>query len=68
MSTSASFTSIDASMCHDIAVGAAVLGTGGGGDPHIGKLMAEQLCAIMDRSTSSAWTLFRTMMRYFRSQ
>lgn len=42
MSTSASFTSIDASMCHDIAVGAAVLGTGGGGDPHIGKLMAEQ--------------------------
>ena len=26
----------------DIAVGAALLGTGGGGDPHIGKLMALQ--------------------------
>lgn len=26
----------------NIAVGAAVLGTGGGGDPHIGKLMAKQ--------------------------
>lgn len=26
----------------DIAIGAAVLGTGGGGDPHVGKLMATQ--------------------------
>ena len=26
----------------DIAVGAALLGTGGGGDPYIGKLMALQ--------------------------
>ena len=26
----------------DIAMGAAVLGTGGGGDPHIGKLLAQQ--------------------------
>src|SRR5699024_3910899 len=26
----------------DIAIGAALLGTGGGGDPHIGKLMALQ--------------------------
>lgn len=26
----------------DIATGAAVLGTGGGGDPHVGKLMAKQ--------------------------
>ena len=25
---------------HDIASGAAILGTGGGGDPYIGKLMA----------------------------
>src|SRR5512137_225542 len=25
-----------------IAVGAAILGSGGGGDPHIGKLMAKQ--------------------------
>jgi len=29
----------------DIALGAAVLGTGGGGDPHIGKLMALQAIA-----------------------
>ena len=27
----------------DIAMGAAVLGTGGGGDPYIGKLMAQQM-------------------------
>ena len=26
----------------DIAMGAAVLGTGGGGDPYIGKLLAQQ--------------------------
>jgi uncharacterized protein len=26
----------------DIAIGGAVLGTGGGGDPYIGKLMAQQ--------------------------
>ena len=28
-----------------LARGAAVLGTGGGGDPHIGKLMARQAMA-----------------------
>jgi uncharacterized protein len=26
----------------DLALGAAILGTGGGGDPHVGKLMAQQ--------------------------
>ena len=26
----------------DIAIGGAILGTGGGGDPYIGKLMAQQ--------------------------
>ena len=26
----------------DIAVGAAILGTGGGGDPYIGKLLAQE--------------------------
>lgn len=31
----------------NLAVGAAVLGTGGGGDPHVGKLMAQQ--AIQER-------------------
>jgi uncharacterized protein len=30
-----------------LAIGAAILGTGGGGDPFIGKLMAQQ--AIRDR-------------------
>jgi DUF917 family protein len=34
--------SFEASDIHDLAVGAAVLGTGGGGDPYIGKLMAIQ--------------------------
>ncbi len=33
---------IDAAQLDDIALGAAVLGTGGGGDPYIGKLMAQQ--------------------------
>ena len=32
---------ITASQLDDIALGAAVLGTGGGGDPYIGKLMAK---------------------------
>ncbi|MDF1524228.1 MAG: DUF917 domain-containing protein, partial [Trueperaceae bacterium] len=33
---------IQAEDLEDVAVGAAVLGTGGGGDPYIGKLMAKQ--------------------------
>lgn len=33
---------IHAEDMHDIAIGGAVLGTGGGGDPYIGKLMAMQ--------------------------
>ena len=32
---------IEAEQLDDIALGAAVLGTGGGGDPYIGKLMAQ---------------------------
>jgi uncharacterized protein len=32
---------IDAEQLNDVALGAAVLGTGGGGDPYIGKLMAQ---------------------------
>ncbi|GAV25957.1 hypothetical protein ciss_18900 [Carboxydothermus islandicus] len=35
-------TKIDVQMVEDIAVGAALLGTGGGGDPYVGKLMAIQ--------------------------
>ncbi|HKG25824.1 MAG TPA: DUF917 family protein, partial [Thermomicrobiales bacterium] len=32
---------ITADQLDDIAMGAAVLGTGGGGDPYVGKLMAQ---------------------------
>ncbi len=35
-------TRIDAQTIEDIAIGAALLGTGGGGDPYLGKLMALQ--------------------------
>ncbi|MDK2919482.1 MAG: uncharacterized protein PWQ37_2215 [Candidatus Petromonas sp.] len=33
---------IDSQALEDIALGAALLGTGGGGDPYVGKLMAKQ--------------------------
>lgn len=33
---------VTSSDLEDISIGAAVLGTGGGGDPHVGKLMAQQ--------------------------
>ena len=33
---------LDAQSIEDIALGATILGTGGGGDPYIGKLMALQ--------------------------
>ena len=36
---------LDAQAMQDIAVGAAVLGTGGGGDPTLGRLMAQQAVA-----------------------
>ncbi|GAB6154646.1 DUF917 domain-containing protein [Desulfosporosinus burensis] len=36
---------IDEQAVEDIALGAALLGTGGGGDPYIGKLMAKQAIA-----------------------
>lgn len=36
---------LDAQAVEDIAVGAALLGTGGGGDPYVGKLMALQAIA-----------------------
>lgn len=38
---------VTAADVEDLAVGAAILGTGGGGDPHVGKLMAQQ--AIEER-------------------
>jgi DUF917 family protein len=38
-------TPLDHNALEDIALGAAVLGTGGGGDPTLGKLMAQQAVA-----------------------
>lgn len=38
-------TVIDEAAVDDIAIGATVLGTGGGGDPHVGKLVAQQAIA-----------------------
>ena len=46
---------IDEAVLEDIALGAAVLGTGGGGDPYIGKLMARQ--AIRENGPVSLYTL-----------
>lgn len=37
---------LDASAVEEIALGAAILGSGGGGDPYIGMLMAKQAIAI----------------------
>src|SRR3984885_3514684 len=33
---------IDVADLEDIAIGGAIMGTGGGGDPYVGKLMAQQ--------------------------
>lgn len=46
---------IDEKALEDLALGAAVLGTGGGGDPYIGKLMARQ--AIRDYGPVEMYTL-----------
>ena len=44
----------------DIALGAALLGAGGGGDPYIGKLVA--MSAIPDLSLCSALKKCRTTL------
>lgn len=46
---------IDEKALEDLAMGAAVLGTGGGGDPYIGKLMARQ--AIREYGPIELYTL-----------
>lgn len=46
---------LDEQNIEDIALGAAVLGTGGGGDPYVGKLMARQ--AIRDYGPVELYTL-----------
>ena len=46
---------IDVNTLEDLALGAAVLGTGGGGDPYIGKLMAQQ--AVRDYGSVELYDL-----------
>lgn len=61
---------IDARMIEDIAIGAALLGTGGGGDPYVGKLMALQAvkkCGPVpligvDEIPDDAWVIPTAMM------
>ena len=60
----------DVDALEDIAVGAAVLGTGGGGDPTLGKLMAQQAVAqhgpisliSLDEIADDAWIIPTAMM------
>ena len=47
---------IDVADLDDIAIGGAILGTGGGGDPYIGKLMAQQAIRRHGPSVSSTST------------
>ena len=42
---------IDVAGLDDIATGGAILGTGGGGDPYIGKLMAQEAIRRQDRKS-----------------
>jgi DUF917 family protein len=61
---------IDAQMIEDIAVGASLLGTGGGGDPYVGKLMALQAVQkygpvnliSVDEVPDEAWIIPSAMM------
>ena len=61
---------LDVDALEDIAVGAAVLGTGGGGDPTLGKLMAQQAVArhgpisliSVDEIADDAWIIPTAMM------
>lgn len=46
---------LDEQQIEDIALGAAVLGTGGGGDPYVGKLMAQQ--AVREYGPVELYTL-----------
>ncbi len=60
----------DVDVLEDIAVGAAVLGTGGGGDPTLGKLMAQQAVTqhgplsliSVDEIADDAWIIPTAMM------
>ena len=52
----------------DLARGAAILGTGGGGDPYLGGLMLRQvLLDGLQRSSSSTWKRSATTISSRRS-
>src|SRR5919108_5591225 len=61
---------LDHNTLEDIALGATVLGTGGGGDPTLGKLMAQQAVARhgpiqllpLDELPDDAWVIPTAMM------
>ena len=63
-------TQLDAQAIQDIAVGASVLGTGGGGDPTLGRLMAQQAVVqhgpiallALDELADEAWVIPTAMM------
>ncbi len=63
-------TQLDAQAIQDIALGAAVLGTGGGGDPPLGRLMAQQAVAqygpisllSLDELADEEWVIPTAMM------
>ncbi len=63
-------TLLDLDALEDIALGATVLGTGGGGDPTLGKLMAQQAVSqhgpikllSLDEVPDDAWILPTAMM------
>ena len=57
---------ISADALDDIARGAAVLGTGGGGDPYIGKLMAQgtlRRCGEVDLLDPWSWQTMTSSSR-----
>jgi uncharacterized protein len=63
-------TQLDHEALEQIALGATVLGTGGGGDPTLGKLMAQQAMARhgpiqllpLDEVPDDAWVIPTAMM------
>ena len=67
MNKATRLTTLDEQAIEYIAIGAAVLGTGGGGDPHVGKLMAMEAIRKFGRSespSSKSWTMKDLSCRY----
>ena len=60
MNKATRLTTLDEQAIEYIAIGAAVLGTGGGGDPHVGKLMAMEAIRTFgpfESPSSKSWTM-----------